>query len=271
MKNLIILTALLPVLLLTGFLVSGCGVILVPKDGEMLPGETETRKYDFSEFTRVDISSSLRYEVIHSDTYSVSITANKNVFDDIKVTQEGQTLIIGMEIPGAPWAIFKVNPSINVVITLPKLDGLRSSGATHGTISEFISADALDFTVSGASSIELVQISVGDVRFYVSGSSKVTGGIEANNMELKLSGASTVQLKGSSSNMVTDVSGSSNLRLSDLRVGNANITLSGASNGTIAVDGNLDARLSGSSRLVYVGDPTLGIVNVTGASTLKRK
>ena len=50
MKKLIILTARLSVLLMATFLVSGCGVILVPKDGDTEPGETETRKYNFTEF-----------------------------------------------------------------------------------------------------------------------------------------------------------------------------------------------------------------------------
>ena len=271
MKKLKMLMIVLPVLLIATFFISGCQTILVPKDGETETGETETRKYDFSEFTRVDIGSAFIYEVIQSDTYSVSITANNNVFDDIKVTQEGQTLIIGMEIPGVPWTIFKVNPSLKVVITMPQLDGLDSSGATYGTISEFISTDALDITISGASSIELVKISAGDVTFDVSGSSKVTGDIEAKNMELGVSGASTVQLKGSASSMVADVSGSSSLRLSDLKVENANVIFSGASNGIINLNGSLDAKLSGSSRLVYIGDPALGIMDITGASTLKKK
>ena len=91
------------------------------------------------------------------------------------------------------------------------------------------------------------------------------------NMRLEVSGASTVQLKGSAGSMTADVSGSSNLKLADLEVGSASVTLSGASNGTINLDGSLDAKLSGSSRLVYIGEPVLGTIDITGASTLKRK
>ncbi|MFC1958251.1 head GIN domain-containing protein [Chloroflexota bacterium] len=228
-------------------------------------------KYDFSEFTRVDISSAFSYEIMQSDTYSVSITANNNVFDDIKITQEGQTLIIGMEIPGVPWAIFKVNTSIKVVITMPQLNGLDSSGATRGTVTSFSSTENLDIIVSGASSVELVKISTGGITLDTSGSSKITGDIEAKNMELEASGASTVQLEGSADSMAADVSGSSVLKLADLEVENASVILSGASNGTINLDGSLDAKLSGSSRLVYIGEPALGIMDITGASTLKKK
>ena len=271
MKKLKILTVVLPVLLLATFLISGCQTILVPKDGETETGETETRQYDFSEFTRVDINSTFTYEIKQSDTYSISITANSNVFDEIKVAKEGQTLVIDMEFPEVPWVLFNVTPSLKAVITMPQLDGLDSSGSTRGTVAGFSSTENLDITATGASTVVLEKIAAGDVSFDVSGSSKVTGDIEAKNMELKVSGASTVQLKGSSGSMAADVSGSSNLKLSDLKVKNANVILSGASNGTINLDGSLDAKLSGSSRLVYIGEPALGIMDITGASTLKKK
>ena len=270
-KKLKILTVVLPVLLLATFLISGCQTILVPKDGETEPGELETRQYDFTEFTHVDIGSAFEYEIQQADTYSVSITANNNVFDDIKITQEGQPLIIGIEIPGVPWAVFNVDPSLKAVITMPQLYGLDSSGATHCTISEFISTDDLDITVSGASSMELVKISAGDVIFDVSGAGKVTGDIEAKNMELEVSGASTLQLKGSADSIATDVSGASHLRLADLKTGNANLILSGASNRTVNLDGRLNAELSGASTLEYIGEPTLGIMDITGGSKLKKK
>lgn len=265
------LTAVLLALLLTTLLISGCQTILVSKNGETETGETENRQYDFSEFTRVDISSAFSYEIMQSDTYSISITANNNLFDDIKVAKEGQTLIIGMEIPGAPWAVFNNNPNIKAVITMPQLQGLDSSGATHGIVADFSSTEKLDVTASGASSVELVEIIAADTTFDVSGASEVTGDIEAENMELEVSGASTVQLKGSADSIAAGGSGASHLKLADLKVGNANIILSGASDGTVNLDGKLDAELSGASTLEYIGEPTLGNMDISGASKLKRK
>jgi len=54
-------------------------------------------------------------------------------------------------------------------------------------------------------------------------------------------------------------------------VGNANIILSGASDGTINLDGRLDADLSGASTLEYIGEPTLGSLDISGASNLTKK
>jgi hypothetical protein len=54
-------------------------------------------------------------------------------------------------------------------------------------------------------------------------------------------------------------------------VGNADVILSGASDATINLAGRLDADLSGASKLEYIGEPTLGVMDATGASTVKRK
>jgi hypothetical protein len=90
-------------------------------------------------------------------------------------------------------------------------------------------------------------------------------------LELEVSGASSVELKGLASSLAVDGSGASHLRLADLKVGNADVTLSGASDATINLAGSLDADLSGASTLEYIGEPTLGIMDITGASTVKRK
>jgi len=270
MKKLILL-ALLSVLLLVTFLGSGCGVILVPKDGEAEPGEMETKQYDFAEFTHVDISSAFEYEIQQADTYSVSITANSNLFDDIRVKKVGQALDIGIEFPGIAVTIVNVPPSLKAFITMPQLQGLDSSGATHGIVTGFRSDEDLAVSVSGASTVQLADIAAGDTVFVVCGASEVTGPIVLKDLQLEISGDSSVELKGLANSLAVDGSGASHLRLADLKVGNADVTLSGASDATINLAGSLDANLSGASTLEYIGEPTLGIMDITGASTVKRK
>ncbi|MFC1593223.1 GIN domain-containing protein, partial [Candidatus Omnitrophota bacterium] len=234
-------------------------------------GETETRQFDLSEFTHVAIGSAFSYEIKQSDTYSISIMANNNLFDDIKVAKEGQTLKIRMELPGVPWAIFNIDTGPKVFITMPQLYGMNSSGATNGTVSRFSSTDDLDFTVSGASSVELLAISAGNVSFHVSGASIVSGDIKAEDIALDVSGAGSVQLEGSASDTEIEASGASHLKLASLTVNDADIMLSGASDCTLNLSGRLDTKLSGVSTLEYIGEPTLGKMDITGASTLKKK
>jgi hypothetical protein len=205
-------------------------------------GNFETRQYDFADFTTVEVSSAFEFEVRQSNAFSINITADDNVIDYVQVTEDGQTLTIGLR--NAP--AFRL-VTVKASITMPQLRGLTVSGASRGSISGFSSAEDVNMTVSGAS--------------------RVTGDMSAGNIEFDVSGASTVQLQGAADDMVADVSGASHLSLDDFTVDSADVNISGASSGTVHLTGRLDADVSGASRLLYIGEPTMGDISVSGAST----
>jgi len=105
----------------------------------------------------------------------------------------------------------------------------------------------------------------------VSGASRVSGDIVAGNVDFDISGASSVELDGSANDIIADVSGASSLKLDDFTATNANVDLSGASSGTVNLTGRLDADVSGASRLWYIGEPTLGDIDTSGASSVSQK
>ena len=254
------MVAVLVVVLLTSVVIAGCEGVVTGS------GNLETRQFNFSDITKLDISSAFEFEIVQSGSYSISITADDNLFEHIQVSKEGETLKIGLK------TLTSLGPvTMKAVITMPQLRGMDISGASKGSVSSFSSTENLDIEASGASSLELVEISAGDVEFEVSGASKATGDITASDVDFDVSGASTVQLEGSASDIVADVSGASRMKLAGFTVNNADVSLSGASNGTVNLSGKLDANLSGASKLEYIGEPTMGAINTSGASTLSRK
>jgi hypothetical protein len=209
-------------------------------------GNLETEEYAFTDFTEVEISSAFEFEIQQSNSYNISVTADDNIMDYVQVSQDGQTLKIGLG------TITWFGPvTLRASVTMPELGGLEISGASRGTVSDFSSTDDLDITVSGAS--------------------RLSGDITAGDVEFDISGASTIQLEGSANDIDADVSGASSLNLDDFTVNNANVDLSGASSGTIKLNGRLDADISGASRLWYIGEPTMGDINTSGASTISKK
>ena len=209
-------------------------------------GNLETEAYAFADFTKVEISSAFEFEIQQSSSYSINVTADDNVMEYVQVSQDGQTLKIGLR------TITWLGPvTLRASVTMPQLSDLTVSGASRGTVSDFSSNDDLDITVSGAS--------------------KVTGDIVAGNVDFDISGASTIQLEGSANDMVADVSGASRFNLEAFTVNNADINFSGASSGTVNLNGRLDADLSGASRLWYIGEPTTTDINTSGASTVSKK
>ena len=209
-------------------------------------GNLETETYAFADFTEIEISSAFEFEVEQSSSYSINVTADDNIMEYVRVSQDGQTLKIGLR------TVMWLGPvTLKVSVTMPELSGLDVSGASRGTVSGFSSTEDLAIMVSGAS--------------------RVTGDITAGNVDFDISGASTIQLEGSANDMVTDVSGVSRFDLDDFTVNNADVDFSGASSGTINLNGRLDADLSGASRLWYIGEPTMGTIDTSGASTISKK
>ena len=255
-----VIMATLIVILLASVFAAGCGGILTGS------GNLETKQFNFSDFTEVDISSAFDFEIVQSDAYDISITADDNLFEHIRVSKEGETLKIGLKAVSLQWPV-----TLKAAIVMPKIQGLNISGASKGTVSNFDAKENLDAEVSGASSLELVEMSAGDIKLDVSGASKVIGDLSAGNMNFYISGASTVQLEGLARDIVAEVDGASRFNMGGLTANNGNVSLSGASTGTVNLSGRLDADLSGASKLEYIGEPTMGNINTSGASTLSKK
>lgn len=207
-------------------------------------GALETNDYAFTDFTAVDVSSAFVATITMADEYSVSVTADDNIMDLLLVKMTDNTLTIGLD-----GTLAVTNATLEVNITMPALSILRLSGATRATVSGFSSTDALTLEASGASSIR--------------------GDITAGSTSIDLSGASEIELEGTAAELTADVSGASRLVLADFLVTHADLVVSGASKATVNLTGRLDADVSGASRLTYIGEPTMGDISTSGASSLE--
>jgi hypothetical protein len=240
MKKFVISVILVFIMVASVFL-SGCVL------GEVITGSKNlaTEEFNFSDFTRVEVGSAFQVEIIQSSSYSVSITADDNLFDFIQVSKAGKTLKIRLKSGYNYQSI-----TTKAKITMPELYELGLSGATHGSVEGFETPGDFELDLSGAS--ELI------------GSIAVNGEAQFN-----LSGASKLELIGSANNVTIKASGASDLRLADFSIHDADIGLSGASDATVNLDGTLDANLSGASHLRYIGKPTTENLNISGGSEIE--
>jgi hypothetical protein len=102
----------------------------------------------------------------------------------------------------------------------------------------------------------------------LSGATSLRGEIDTGNVSLEVSGASNVSLRGSGRDLTVRASGASDVDLREFVVQNAQVEASGASEVTVHVTGRLDAEASGASRVRYLGNPGLGRIDSTGASSV---
>lgn len=255
-----IITTVLSVLLIIAVLLSGCTAAIISKT----LGPNTTRTYDNTGFTRIDIGHAFELEVTAADTYTVKIEASESLFDHIEVTQTGDKLEIGLKD-----LFFGYYRPPKVIITMPELRGLYISGASKGIVSGFRSAINFELTVSGASELDM-DMEAAAFAGEISGGSEVSGYLKATSSDVDISGASSIELSGSGGDIRLKASGASDLNLANFTVNNADIKFSGASDGSLEINGTLDADLSGSSSLKYSGNPALGNIESTGGSDIER-
>jgi len=229
------------------------------------PDKIDTREYDFSDFTSVEVACCFEVEISRSDSFGVTVTGSEKLFDYIVLGKSGNTLKVAVK----PFH-FNTRPSLKVKITMPALSKLRLSGAARCSVSGFASEDSLDLNLSGASSLD-IDIQAGKARIELSGASKLRGRMQLADAEFTLSGASRAELKGCADNVEFNAWGASRLELADFAVKDTTLDLKGASHAAVKVDGTLNLDLSGGSHLTYSGSPTMGSINVSGASTLTQR
>jgi len=230
-------------------------------------GSAVTKEMGFSDFTNVEVRSAFNVAITRSDSYRVTVTASKKLFDHIDVTKSGNTLRISLKLFRFR---FYMRPTLEVRIDMPTLNKLRLSGATRSIVKGFSSQEDFDLNLSGASRL-VAGVEAGEAKIEVSGASRVSGNMKVGDAEFTLSGASRVALSGSANNVILNAWGASRLDLSDFALNDTTVHLNGASRAMINVNGQLDLDMSGASRLNYDGNATLRDVSVSGASRLRHR
>ncbi len=215
-------------------------------------GNPVTEEQAYNDFTAVSVETVFDVEIARSSSFSISITADDNLFEYIEVSKTGDMLTIGLESGNTyrsqwPWTRL----TLRAEITMPELREVAFSGATHGSVEGFDASHDIVFHISGASSLGGVYTTTGNAVFDVSGASSVT-------------------LTGGANDLLLTVSGASRLDLSGFPSHDASVSVTGASQATVNLDGHLAGDVSGASRLYYLGQPTL-TVNTSDASTVGPK
>lgn len=251
---------------LATILVLGLGLIACEgdDDGVRGSGNLVTRDFEFTDFTSVHLSQAFDAEITQSETFSVSVRVDDNILDLIEVDMSGSTLSVGTK----SGASLTGNVTLEATITMPTVDGIELSGASSADVAGFDALGAFDVQVSGASRIDgdFVAESV-DVS--LSGASHISGEVVAGSIDLSLSGASRATLQGSVDDLTLDAEGASHADLDGLVVQTADVKLSGASDATVNAEERIESvDVSGASKLRYLGEPVLGSVNTSGASTV---
>lgn len=206
----------------------------------------DTKTYDYKDFNSVGISSGMQLKVTQSDTYKITVTADKDDIKDLIVEQRGGSLRFRFEEDG--W--FNHHGIVRIEITMPKLTSLGMSGGSEANITMDTGSDNFSAGLSGGAELH-GSLKCGDIHLATSGSSEITLNGACGDLKLAGSGGSEYHLKSFSAK--------------DVRA-----ALSGGCEATVSINGKLSFSGSGGSQLVYYGNAELGSIRASGGSEVRR-
>jgi len=203
---------------------------------------TETRKVE--KFSKIDISGDYLVNIKQDTASTLSITADDNLMEYIKADVSDDKLTVHSSQSICNSGQFVLN------ITVRDLSAIKTSGA-------------VDITSKG-------KITTKDLGLILSGATKVTLDLSADNVNTQASGLTDINLTGQASSHNVELTGSGQLNALDFVVAKYRIETRGASHCKINVLNQLDVNSSGASDVEYRGNPSNINNNKSGASTLKK-
>jgi hypothetical protein len=234
--------AALLVLVAATIAMSGCGSVGV---GRTASGTTASRRIDAAGVIRLDVAYGFDVRVRLGQPEAATVTYDDNLADLLDVRVDGRTLRLQLK----PNASLRNRPTLRAEVTMSRLEEVRAAGASTITVASMIPDSGL--------------------RLLISGSSRVTAGLALDQADATVSGSSRLQLTGRANTFSAAGSGASTLELADLHLQDLNITLSGASHGSVQVDRTIAAQVSGASKLTYKGTPQFTKRDTSGASSIQ--
>ena len=221
---------------ITALLVICIGCRSFSCSGEVIKGngKIETKSFPQNNFNALSISGGWTADIRYSETFSIQIETDENIFSDLDISVAGTTLNIGFK------SGYSISPTqCKVSITMPALIKLQTAGSLTAVISSFnMPKDSMSIDISGSGNITARDITV-------------------NTLKVDVSGSADFSATGKAENMIADISGSGDIKTTDFETEKADISISGSGSAKVWVTRHLKADIGGSGSVRYKGNPVI--------------
>jgi len=192
-------------------------------------GSMVSRDFEVEDFSALNIGGSYRVTWRQSDSVSVTVEMQENLFEYLQVSVRGDTLYIDST------RNFNTSSSNRprVYVYTPYLEMVDFSGAVSADNWDTIEGERFFINASGAANIDIT--------------------LDVEMLDLDLSGAGDLTLAGTAHIVDIIASGAADISADDLQTSETSISLSGAGSVDIAVSDHLSVDLSGAGRVRYTG------------------
>jgi hypothetical protein len=228
------------VIFTTAFVFPGCSALKPINDS----GAAEKKEMQFSDFTAIEIEDGFEVDIVQSDTYNITIFADKKLFNNLEVRHQDDVLKIYIDPPYS-----HIISNKTAMITMPVLKQIDLTMNSKGTISGFQSSENFFANLSMGSSL--------------------SGDIKVESLNCNIASGSSVDLTGAADEMTLNGNGASTAELSKFELASAKVTLTSGSKATVNVSDSMEVDLSLGSNLTYIGDPAITKIDISGGSAMK--
>jgi hypothetical protein len=249
-------TLLLLVLLLTGFMFTGCINQLHRVEGNY-DVKTETR--DVGGFHRVLNEGDFEVYIIQDSLEKVMIEAESNLIPLIRTRIEGSALIIDTR------DNLQNNYPMKVYVHTTVLDEVKLSGSGLMQAEDIVTGD-LNISISGSGDV-FFSGTAQNVSSSISGSGKMDLGLVCNELDADISGSGNIEIVGSANNGTFHIFGSGSIHAYDFTLKECHATISGSGDMYVTVTDYLNVNISGSGDVYYMGSPVIDS-RITGSGSV---
>ena len=224
------------VAVITALLIICIGCRSFSGSGEVIKGNgtIETKTFPQNNFNAISIAGGWTADIRYSETFSIQIETDENIFPDLDISVAGTTLNIGFK------SGYSISPTqCKVSITMPALIRLQTAGSLTAVISSFnMPKDSMSIDIAGSGNITARDITV-------------------NTLKVDVSGSADFSATGKAENMIADISGSGDIKTTDFETEKADISISGSGSAKVWVTRHLKADIGASGSVRYKGNPVI--------------
>jgi hypothetical protein len=199
------------------------------------------------DFTSISLEGNSELTLVRGETPSITIEADPEVMEHLKVEVVNGRLILGMK----SWLdfIFHSWKPVLYQVTYRSLEAVSISGSSKIRAAE-LEANRFSFQVSGSSAILVEKLTVDDLRMQISGAGELDLSGTARRQEIRISGSGKMEGWALDSQV-------------------AEVHISGSGNLVLKVRDQLDVSISGSGSVRYLGSPKVNH-SISGSGSVRQ-
>lgn len=208
----------------------------------------------------LDVSGSGEVLVELGAESAVTIRTDDNLLEQITTNVRGTTLEIGVRGAISP------TDGIAYVVTMPEVVQINTSGSVDVVLPP-LTGDLFEYESSGSGDLSAESMIFDAMSYSISGSSDLDLLlVETQLFDLQISGSAVAIVRGGTAReQVIDISGSGGYDGRALQSNVATVDVNGSGNATVRVSEELEADVSGSATVRYLGNPPTVDSNVDGS------